>query len=616
MNKKNKCIYKNKLNPYSIMKTLKIIPILLVSTSLLLFTNCGLKKMIKKQADVTYTVTPNPLEVHGGKMKMEIKGDYPKKYFNKKATIVLTPVLKTPSGETVTLPAINLEGEKVKGGNQVIGYKTGGSFTYTHTLDYKPSYQTCELVATPQAKLKKKEATLNEVKLAEGTNTTSERVDVAPTLVYKDKAVNGSFFIFADHNYVGPKLLTQTGIIYFEVNRDVLDWNLPLNKEEENIEGLKKLMNFVSEQPNIETIEILGWASPEGELKRNQELSTNRSATGKKWFESEYNKCIKEKARKENVKEKDIKKELKFELKDNGEDWDGFIEALGNSNIKDKSQIINVIKSQNDMDQREQQIRNMIAIYDEVDNVILPSLRRAIIKVNCMEVKKTDEEIAQLAANDPEKLSNDELLYAASLTNDKKAQEDIYTKATEIYANNYRGYNDLACIKASEGKLDEAKKLLDKANSLNPNNGEVLNNLGLVALMEGDFEAAKNYFEASQKAGLNQDYNMGVVNMKLGNYSDAANVFKATKCNYNVALNQVLSKDYTAAKSTVECIQNKEAKEYYLMAIIGARTNDANLLFKNLAKACEINPDMKKQALKDIEFKNFRDNAAFKDAIK
>ncbi|HON20442.1 MAG TPA: hypothetical protein PLW70_03815, partial [Bacteroidales bacterium] len=126
----------------------------------------------------------------------------------------------------------------------------------------------------------------------------------------------------------------------------------------------------------------------------------------------------------------------------------------------------------------------------------------------------------------------------------------------------------------------------------------------------------KNYFEASQKAGLNQDYNMGVVNMKLGNYSDAANVFKATKCNYNVALNQVLSKDYTAAKSTVECIQNKEAKEYYLMAIIGARTNDANLLFKNLAKACEINPDMKKQALKDIEFKNFRDNAAFKDAIK
>ena len=227
MNKKNKCIYKNKLNPYSIMKTLKIIPILLVSTSLLLFTNCGLKKMIKKQADVTYTVTPNPLEVHGGKMKMEIKGDYPKKYFNKKATIVLTPVLKTPSGETVTLPPINLEGEKVKGGNQVIGYKTGGSFTYTHTLDYKPNYQTCELVATPQAKLKKKEATLNEVKLAEGTNTTSERVDVAPTLAYKDKAVNGSFFIFADHNYVGPKLLTQTGIIYFEVNRDVLNWNLP-----------------------------------------------------------------------------------------------------------------------------------------------------------------------------------------------------------------------------------------------------------------------------------------------------------------------------------------------------------------------------------------------------
>ncbi len=598
------------------MKTLKIIPVLLLSTSLLFFTNCGLKKMVKKQATVSYTVTPNPLEVHGGKMQMEIKGNYPAKYFNKKATLALTPIIKASTGETVNLPIINLEGEKVNGGNQVIAYKAGGSFTYNQTLDYKPIYQTCELVLVPQAKLKKKEAVLDEVKLAEGTNNTSERVDVTPTLAYKDKAANGSFFVFADHDYTGPKIITQTAVIYFEVNKDVLNWNLPLNKEEKNKQELKELLEFVSLQPNIETVEILGWASPEGELKRNQELSSNRSNTGKKWFEAEYNKYIKERAKKEKVKEKEIKKEFTFDLKDNGEDWDGFIAALENSNIKDKSQIINVLKSQNDMDQREQQIRNMIAIYDEVDGVILPSLRRAIIKVNSMEDKKTDEEIAQLAANDPEKLNNNELLYAASLTSDKKTQEDIYTKATEIYANDYRGYNDLACIKAANGNLDEAAKILDKANSLKPNNAEVLNNLGLIALIKGDFAAAKDYFEASQKSGLNQDYNMGVVNMKLGNYADAANVFSATKCNYNVALNQILSKDYTTAKSTIECIQNKEAKDYYLLAIIGARTNDTNLLFKNLSKACSMNPDIKNQALKDLEFKNFRDNPAFKDAIK
>ena len=50
----------------------------------------------------------------------------------------------------------------------------------------------------------------------------------------------------------------------------------------------------------------------------------------------------------------------------------------------------------------------MIAIYDEVDNIFVADLRQSI--VNCMEVKENDEEIAQLAANDPEKLSNDELL--------------------------------------------------------------------------------------------------------------------------------------------------------------------------------------------------------------
>lgn len=598
------------------MKTFKVISILLLSSGMVLFTNCGLKKMVKKQTSVSYSVTPNPLETHGGKMTMEIQGNFPKKYFNKKATLSLVPVIKSSTGETTTLQTINLEGEKVNGNNTVIGYKSGGKFTITQTIDYKPAYQNCELMLTSSAKLKTKEASLNEIKLAEGTIATSERVSVQPSLAYKGQSANGSFFVFADHNYTGPKIIEKTAVIFFEVNRDVLNWNLPFNKKEENKQALKDLMSFVSQYKNVESVDIVGWASPEGELKRNQELSSKRSETGKKWFESEYNKTIKAMAKKEKKDEKELKKEITYNLKDNGEDWDGFIEAVNNSSIQDKSQIVNVIKSQSDLDQREQQIRNMIAIYNEIDNEILPSLRRAIVKANCLENKKTDEQIAQMAANQPDSLNNDELLYAASLTTNLKTKADIFKKATEIYPNDYRAYNDLACIKASEGNFDEAKKLLDKANSLSPNKGEMLNNQGIIALLSGDYENAKKYFEASQKADFNQDYNLGIVSMKTGDYTSATNAFSATKCNYNVALNQILTKDYTAAKSTIDCIQQKAAKDYYLLAIIGARTNDTNILFKNLSKACELDSDFKTQALKDMEFKNFKDNAAFKDAVK
>ncbi len=598
------------------MKTFKIISVVLLSCIMLVFTNCGLKKMVKKQATVTYAATPNPLETHGGKMTMEIQGDFPKKYFNKKATLTLVPMIKTSAGETVKLPAINLEGEKVAGGNQVIGYKSGGKFTYNQTIEYKPEYQNCELVLMPEAKLSKKSAPFNVIKLADGTINTSERIAIEPKLTYQDQAINGSYFILSNHNYTGPKTITKTGVIYFEVNKDVLNWNLPFNKKEENKQALKDFISFISTSPNILSVEILGWASPEGELKRNQDLSSNRSATGKKWFEAEYNKAIKEKAKKDKVKVADLMKDIKFELKDNGEDWDGFVEALNNSSIKDKSQIINVIKSQSDMDQREQQIRNMIAIYNEIDADILPSLRRAIIKVNTLENKKTDEQIAQLAANKADSLSNDELLYAATLTNDWTTKADIFTKATQIYPNNYRGYNDLACIKASQGNLDEALTLLEKANSLNPNNSEILNNLGTIALLKGEISKAKEAFESSQKAGYNQNYNLGIINMKTGDYSSATKAFSAVKCDYNVALNQILSKDYTAAKATIDCIQQKAARDYYLLAIIGARTNDANILYKNLSKACELTPDYKAQALKDMEFRNFKENAAFKDALK
>ncbi|NLJ82730.1 MAG: hypothetical protein GX330_06360 [Bacteroidales bacterium] len=598
------------------MKTFKVITVLLLSSLMLTFSSCGLKKMVKKQSSVSYSVTPNPLEAHGGKMTMEIQGTYPQKYFNKKATLSLEPIIKTSEGETVRLPVIHLEGEKVKGDNQTIGYKAGGKFTYNQTIDYKPMYENCELILEIEANLKKKSATLDPVKLADGTINTSEKISVEPKLSYPDEAINGSFFVLANHNYKGPQVITETGIIYFELNRDVLNWNLPFNQKEENKEALNNLITFISESNNILSVDILGWASPEGELKRNQELSSNRSATGKKWFEREYDKFIRNKARAEKVRASDIKKDIKYEIKDNGEDWDGFIEALENSSIQDKSKIINVIKSQNDMDQREQQIRNMIAIYDEVDNEILPSLRRAIIKVNVMEDKKTDEEIAELAANNPESLSNDELLYAASLTNDMKTKAEIYTKATQIFTNNYRGYNDLACVKYLQGEKDEALTMLNKAKELNPNNSEVLNNFGIISFLDGDIEKAKEYFEASKKAGFDQSYNLGVVYMKIGDYTAAINNFSTSKCDYNVALNQLLSKDYTAAKATIDCIQNKTAKDYYLLAIISARTNDTNILYKSLVEACKLDPELKKQALKDIEFRNYKNNAAFKDALK
>ena len=595
------------------MKAIKIFSVLLVSSAIV-FSGCGLKKMVKKQSQVTYSVTPDPMEVHGGKMTMEIKGTYPAKYFHKKANVSIVPVIKAEDGTTQTLQPIKLKGEKATGEGQTIGYKTGGSFSSTQTIDYKPAFLVCTLVGVSDATLKTKNATFDEIYFGEGAMATSERVVTKPELAYKKDAVNGSYLVFADHGYTGKQITTKTGHIYYELNKDNLNLNVPLNKVDENKQLLKDLMPFMDKYPEIEGVSIIGWASPEGELNRNQELSGNRSKTAKSWFEKEYDNYIKAKAKAEKVKPADLKKEIKFELEDKGEDWDGFLATVAASSIKEKDQILNVIRSQADRDQRQQQIRNMIAIYNEIDNV-LPGLRRAIITISCTDAK-SDEEIAQLSANNPEGLSLVELLYSASLTSDIKTKTDIYEAAIELFPEDYRAYNDLGSVKAFEGNKEEAAKLYEKANSLAPNNGVVLNNQGVLALMNKDYEAAKEYFAASEKAGFSQAYNNAVIDIKNGDYAAAASKMANSKCNYNLALNQLLTKNYSGAKSTLDCITTKTADDHYLLAIVAARTNNETDIYSNLKAACEKNPSFKIQAAKDMEFKKFKDNADFKAAIK
>ena len=596
------------------MKATRLISIFLLG-SVVLFTGCGLKKMVKKQSMVTYSVTPNPLEAHGGKMTMEIKGTYPAKYFNKKATLTFTPVIKANDGTSLNLKPIELKGEKATGNGQVINYKMGGNFSSTQTIDYKPAFVSCVLVGDAEANAGTKNAKFDQIHLGEGTIATSERISTKPNLVYQKDAPSGSNLLFADHGYTGKEIATATGLIYYELNMDNLNFNLPLNKKEENKQTLKDLFTFMDKYPVVENIQIIGWASPEGELNRNQELSGNRSKTAKSWFDKEYNNIIAKQAKAQKVKPAELKKDFKFDLEDKGEDWDGFLAAVAASSIKDKDQILNVIRSQAGHAQRQEQIRNMIAIYNEIDKDILPSLRRAIIKINCTD-SKTDEEISKLAATNPSDLKMTELLYAASLTNDLKTKTTIYESIIQLFPNDYKAYNDLACIKASQGNMDEAKNLLNKASSLSPNNGVILNNVGVIALMNNDYEAAKNAFEAAQKAGIPQSYNLGVIDLKHGDYTAAASKMSGSKCAYNLALQQLLSKNYTAAKSTIDCIQNKGGEEYYLAAVIAARMNNASEVYSNLKQACAANASYKVQAKKDLEFKAFRNSADFDAATK
>ncbi|MEZ5147445.1 MAG: outer membrane beta-barrel protein [Bacteroidales bacterium] len=548
---------------------------------------------------------PAVLALDGDSIPVTIRGSFPESY-NKKAVVDFTPVLRygdqTKQLETMYFQGTEVPEEYQKPGATVIPNE-GGSFTYTTYVKYEPGMDVCELYVEPMSSIKgKTPGSMGDRKIADGLIMTSKRI------------ANDEKMLLADHGYQRDIVVTETGTIYYIVNRYNLNFSYKLNKTDASKAALSQMVNFIEKGWEIKNIEIDAWASPEGEESFNQGLSERRTKSAQDYVTSEYNKYISAKAKEMGVAKEELMQEINFDLAANGEDWDGFMQALQSSDIKDKNIIANVVNSQPDPAKREQEIRNMTVIYKEIEDEILPPLRRAEIHVNCYEPSLTDDEIAQYATSAPDSLKISELLYAGTLTHDPNVELNIYKSVIEQYPNDWRGYNNAGYASVELGEYDNATNYFNKANSLAGEDGVVLNNTGAMASKAKDFEKAREKYMAAQKKGIDVNYNMGIVKIAEGNYNGAINSFSGTKCDYNLALAHTFSGNYNAATSTLNCAE-KNAQNYYLQAIIGARTENEGMVIENLTKAIAEDANYKDIAKDDKEFINYYSNPAFMNIV-
>jgi outer membrane protein OmpA-like peptidoglycan-associated protein/Tfp pilus assembly protein PilF len=597
----------------------------------LILSSCGLGKMIPNN-QISMKLDNPDLENKGGNVEYAVKGNVPPKFMKKKATVdIQVPVFMSDNENDKTeIKSIKLVGEKSKEQGTVIPFKSGGTFAVSGSFPFQEKLADQGIYGIGKAQKGKKSFTYPPVQIGEGISNTSSRIGMNPVL--SDKAGNGTNLLYAAHDYK-PEFETQKGNIYFEVNKYDLNWNLKLNKDANAKQVLADLKNYLfgafENNKNIQKVVISGWASPEGEESLNQGLSEKRFDQGKKWLDKQIEDWKKEYAKKNKLKLKDVKTpEIAFENNAKGEDWSGFEVAVEKSNIREKNQILNVVRSQKESAAREQKIREMTDIYTEIADQILPPLRRAEFAITCNKNNYTDEEIFELAKTEPSKLTANEKMFAAANSTDLNEKTKIYENIinTEESQNEWKAYNNLGILlindylqTADKSILNKSQNNLDKANAIEPNNGLVLNNLGILYFLDGKNEEAKKSFEAAQrvqKEPVKQDYNLGIFKILDGNYEDATQSMGNRSCDYGVALSQLLSKNYSAAKEAIDCVQPKDAKAFYLAAVIGARQNNENDVINNLVKAIELDNTYKIEAKKDAEFKRIKNNPLFQNLVK
>ena len=540
--------------------------------SLALMTSCS--KLGKLTSDC-FSVSPNPLETVGGKVPATVEGQFPEKFMNKKAIVIVVPELRYAGGEVAKGQPMTFQGEKVMGNDKVISYRLGGRYTMKTSFDYVPAMQKSDMYLTFNARIGNSKVNVPAIKVATGVIATAE--------LYRKAMLQGGACLALDsfQRVIDRK---QEANVKFLINQANLRSNELKNNSVREFVSMLKRINSDREGLAIKNVEVKAYASPEGGFSFNDKLANKR----------------------QNVSEGYVKQQLKgTKLKTDidahytAQDWDGFMKLVQASKIQDKDVILRVLSMYKDPQEREKQIRNMSEGFRELADGILPELRRSRLIINYQTIGRSDDQIQQQYAADPTKLSLEELLYAASLTNDKNTKKAIYKKTTELYDRDYRAYNNLAALALNDGDEQTAQSYLEKALQVNRKAPEAFANKAYIDLTHGRIaDAERHLSDATEANGFNEV--LGNLHIARGNYANASD--ELFNNNNSAALAQLMNKNYVAAEQTLKAIQQPNGLTYYLFAVLNARQGKNDAAATYLKDALQKDPSLAEYAKNDLEF--------------
>ena len=543
----------------------------LSACSLVLMTSCS--KLGKLSAD-NFSVTPNPLETVGGKVPATVEGQFPEKFMNRKATVTVVPELRYGNGQVAKGQAVTFQGEKVMANHKVISYRLGGRYTMKTVFDYVPAMQKSDMYLAFNARIGNSKVNVPAIKVATGGIATAE--------LYRKAMQQGGACLALDsfQRVIDHK---QEANVKFLINQANLRSNELKNNSVREFVSMLKRINADREKLAIKNVEVQAYASPEGGFTFNDKLANKR----------------------QNVSEGYVKQQLKgtnlqtdIDAHYTAQDWEGFMKLVQASKIQDKDVILRVLSMYKDPQEREQQIRNMSEGFRELADGILPELRRSRLIINYQTIGRSDQQIKQQYAADPTKLSLEELLYAASLTNDVKAKKAIYKKTTELYDRDYRAYNNLAALALNEGDEHTANSYLSQALQANRKAPEAYANKAYINLTHGEIaEAEHNLADATEANGFNEV--IGNLHIARGNYANATD--ELFNDNNSAALAQLLNKNYVAAEQTLKAIKQPNGLTYYLFAVLNARQGKNDTAAKYLKEALQKDSSLAEYAKNDLE---------------
>ena len=271
----------------------------------------------------------------------------------------------------------------------------------------------------------------------------------------------------------------------FEVNK--VDIRPEYMNNPQELAKIRTMIDELKSDPSVEvkSLDIVGYASPEGSLANNKRLSEGRAMALRDYLVSCY----------------DFRRN-QYQTIFGGENWDGLEKALEAGDMDYKEEVLAIIDNYPLETERKAKLKQLRGgmPYQYLLRNVYPRLRVAVCKVN-FNVKNFDvEEAKEVIKTRPQNLSlNEMFMVANSYPAGSQEFVDVFEVAVRMYPENEIANMNAAAAAILRKDLVAAERYLNKVDSKEP---EYINSRGVVALLKGDYKQAEKYLKAAAGSGL------------------------------------------------------------------------------------------------------------------
>ncbi|MDE5886822.1 MAG: DUF3868 domain-containing protein [Muribaculaceae bacterium] len=475
---------------------MRLIPSFIIASSLLLPGVAGAAKMEKGDMLDAIKVIDVTLKKRAGNMEVGYQFDLSSMKLGSNQRIIFTPVL-VGEGDSIAFDPVVVNGrnaqikydrekkQRVPGAAQVLQAGKGGNLVWsgTSTLPYQSWMDLSYL-------------TIKEDLC--GCGDLQDQASLMVGVPFDNRPAPMAEITYLQPNVEATKARAEEGSAFvdFMVNKTNILPDYRQNRKE--LAKITGTIDLVKNDPlvSITEINIHGYASPEGKYDANKRLAEGRAESLKNYVKSLY-----------------TLPDRIFTSSATPEDWVGLRRLVENSDIADKTAILEVIDSNMDPDAKDLALRQRFPkSYAIMLKEMYPALRHTDYTVKYVVRPLTLEETIEVMRKNPKNASLQEMfLVAQSYEPGSDEFNEAMAIAVSTYPDDPVANLNAGLVALNADQLDKADNYLRKAGD----SGEAKQARGILAMKRGSFDEAQRLFEEAKALGVaSADFNLEVLARK------------------------------------------------------------------------------------------------------